>query len=129
MTTETITLILRLAIVVMAGIIVPTIKHWIETRTENAQMDGIRQAAETAVYAAEQIYNTAEKSDPDGEMRRKYAHEAVSWAAKRAGICLTDSDIDAIIQAAVQELNLMKHGGLLNELISSEGEKDESMDS
>lgn len=122
---EIITLLLRLAIVVITCVIAPTVKHWLETSTENAKMESVREAAWSAVYAAEQLYNTMERADPSGEIRRKYAARAVSIAAARAGIALTDSDIDNIVQAAVQELNLVKHGGLLPKL---EG-VNESMDS
>ena len=117
MNVEIITLILRLVIVIVS------VKHWLETATDNAKMESIREAAWSAVYAAEQLYNTMEHADPSGEIRRKYAARAVSIAAARAGIALTDSDIDNIVQAAVQELNLVKHGGLLPKL---EGELDES---
>ena len=122
---EIITLLLRLAIVVITCVIAPTVKHWLDTSTDNAKMESIREAAWSAVYAAEQLYNTMEHADPSGEIRRKYAARAVSMAAARAGITLTDSDIDNIVQAAVQELNLVKHGGLLPKL---EG-VNESMDS
>lgn len=120
---EIITLLLRLAIVVITCVIAPTVKHWLETSTENAKMESIREAAWSAVYAAEQLYNTMEHADPSGEIRRKYAARAVSIAATKAGIVLTDGDIDNIVQAAVQELNLVKHGGLLPKL---EGELNES---
>ena len=120
---EIITLLLRLAIVVITCVIAPTVKHWLETSTENAKMESVREAAWSAVYAAEQLYNTMEHADPSGEIRRKYAARAVSMAAARAGIALTDSDIDNIVQAAVQELNLVKHGGLLPKL---EGDLNES---
>ena len=119
---EIITLLLRLAIVVITCVIAPTVKHWLETSTENAKMESIREAAWSAVYAAEQLYNTMKHADPSGEIRRKYAAEAVSIAATKAGIVLTDEDIDNIVQAAVQELNLVKHGGLLPKL---EGELNE----
>jgi len=120
---EIITLLLRLAIVVITCVIAPTVKHWLETSTENAKMESIREAAWSAVYAAEQLYNTMEHADPSGEIRRKYAARAVGIAAAKVGIVLTDSDIDNIVQAAVQELNLVKHGGLLPKL---EGELNES---
>ena len=120
---EIITLLLRLAIVVITCVIAPTVKHWLETSTENTKMESIREAAWSAVYAAEQLYNTMKHADPSGEIRRKYAARAVSIAAARAGIALTDSDIDNIVQAAVQELNLVKHSGLLPKL---EGELNES---
>ena len=120
---EIITLLLRLAIVVITCVIAPTVKHWLETSTENTKMESIREAAWSAVYAAEQLYNTVKHADPSGEIRRKYAARAVSIAAAKVGIVLTDDDIDNIVQAAVQELNLVKHGGLLPKL---EGELNES---
>ena len=120
---EIITLLLRLAIVVITCVIAPTVKHWLETSTENTKMESIREAAWSAVYAAEQLYNTMKHADPSGEIRRKYAARAVSIAAAKVGIVLTDDDIDNIVQAAVQELNLVKHGGLLPKL---EGELNES---
>ena len=120
---EIITLLLRLAIVVITCVIAPTVKHWLETSTENTKMESIREAAWSAVYAAEQLYNTMKHADPSGEIRQKYAARAVSIAAAKVGIVLTDDDIDNIVQAAVQELNLVKHGGLLPKL---EGELNES---
>ena len=120
---EIITLLLRLAIVVITCVIAPTVKHWLETSTENTKMESIREAAWSAVYAAEQLYNTMKHADPSGEIRRKYAARAVSIAAAKVGIVLTDDDIDNIGQAAVQELNLVKHSGLLPKL---EGELNES---
>lgn len=124
---EIITLLLRLAIVAVTCVIAPTIKHWLETSTNNAKMESIRQAAWSAVYAAEQFYNTAKKADPTGEIRRKYAARAVNAAAMKVGIVLTDGEVDEIVQAAVQELNLIKHGGLLPALEG--GPASESMDS
>lgn len=107
--TEIITLTIRLAIAIMTGICIPAFKHWLDTKTENEKLKQIRDTAETAVYAAEQLLR---KTDPDGEERRKYAHRIIATTAMRLGVSLTDKEIDSLIQAAVQELNLMKHGGL-----------------
>lgn len=112
MAVEIITLALRLAIVVFAGILVPAFKKWIDTKTENAKMQQIKDAASTAVAAAEQIYNIAEKSDPDGVLRRKFAKNAVKRTAFNLGIVLTDRQITEIIHAAVQELNYFVHEGV-----------------
>ena len=51
MNVEIITLILRLVIVIVSCIVAPTVKHWLETSTENAKMESIREAAWSAVYA------------------------------------------------------------------------------
>lgn len=112
MKTEIITLLLRLAIVIITGVIVPAVKKWIDSKTENEKLVQLRQAAETAVYAAEQLYHAA---DPDGEIRRRYAHKIVSVTSLRLGFALSEGEIDSLVQAAVQEINLLKYGGVLDE--------------
>ena len=106
MKVEIITLIIRLAIAIMTGICIPAFKHWLDVKAENEKFAQIRQTAETAVYAAEQLLK---KTDPDGEERRKYAHRLIAMAAMRLGVALTDNEIDAMIQAAVKELNFYTH--------------------
>lgn len=103
---EIITLIIRLAIAIMTGICIPAFKHWLDIKAENEKFAQIRETAETAVYAAEQLMR---KTDPDGEERRKYAHRLISDTATRLGIALTDNEIDSMIQAAVKELNFFTH--------------------
>ena len=103
---EIITLIIRLAIAVMTGICIPAFKHWLDVKAENEKFAQIRQTAETAVYAAEQLMR---KTDPTGEERRKYAHKLIAATAMRLGVALTDHEIDSLIQAAVQELNFFTH--------------------
>lgn len=103
---EIITLIIRLAIAVMTGICIPAFKRWLDVKAENEKFAQIRQTAETAVYAAEQLMR---KTDPDGEERREYAHRLISDTATRLGIALTDNEIDSMIQAAVKELNFFTH--------------------
>ena len=103
---EIITLIVRLAIAIMTGICIPLFRSWLKTKIENEKLDQLRKAAETAVYAAEQLMR---KTDPDGEERRKYAHSAVSRVAIKLGLALTDKEIDELIQAAVKELNFYTH--------------------
>ncbi len=103
---EIATLIIRLAIAVMTGICIPAFKHWLDVKAENEKFAQIRQTAETAVYAAEQLMR---KTDPTGEERRKYAHKLIAATAMRLGVALTDHEIDSLIQAAVQELNFFTH--------------------
>ena len=111
MAVEIITLALRLAIIVFAGILVPAFKKWIDTKTENEKMQQIKDAASTAVAAAEQIYNIAEKSDPDGTIRKEFAVNAVKRTAYVLNVALTDRQITEIVHAAVQELNYFIHEG------------------
>ena len=103
---EIINLIIRLAIAIMTGICIPAFKHWLDVKAENEKFAQIRQTAETAVYAAEQLMR---KTDPTGEERRKYAHRLINMTAMRLGIALTDDEIDSMIQAAVKELNFFTH--------------------
>ena len=103
---EIITLVIRLAIAVMTGICIPAFRTWLKAKTENEKYEQIRQTAETAVYAAEQLMR---KKDPTGEDRRKYAHQLIAMTAMRLGVELTDNEIDSMIQAAVQELNFFTH--------------------
>ena len=116
MKVEIITLVIRLAIAVMTGICIPAFRHWLKAKTENEKYEQIRQTAETAVYAAEQLMR---KTDPTGEDRRKYAHKLISMTAMRLGVALTDDEIDSMIQAAVKELNFFTHEEIANEGMDS----------
>ena len=107
MNTEILTLIIRLAVAFAVSIVFPALKKWIEQKTENEKFAQLADIAETAVAAAEQLYHA---TDPDGEVRRQYAHHLIAVAAGRLGLALTDKEIDSMLQAAVQELNLMKYG-------------------
>lgn len=109
MVNEIVTLALRLAIVVMCGIIVPCFKKWLDAKTENEKMERIKDAARTAVAAAEQLYNIAEKTDPDGTTRRKFAENAVKRIAYETGVALCDREVEEIVHAAVEELNFVYH--------------------
>ena len=116
MKVEIITLIIRFAIAVMTGICIPAFKHWLDIKAENEKFAQIRQTAETAVYAAEQLMR---KTDPTGEERRKYAHKLIAATAMRLGIALTDNEIDSMIQAAVKELNFFTHEEIADESMDS----------
>ena len=107
MTVEIFTILLRLAIVLITGFLAPAFKKWIDQKTENEKFSQLADIAETVVAAAEQLYHA---TDPDGEVRRQYAHHLIAVAAGRLGLALTDKEIDSMLQAAVQELNLMKYG-------------------
>ena len=121
MTAEIITLVLRLAMCIMVGIVVPAFKKWLEAKTENEKYEQLKKAAETAVYAAEQMCKAANQLDPEGTERKKIAKHAISRAAIRLGLAITDQELEEILEAAVQELNFFTR---------EEGEvTDEDMDS
>ena len=102
---EILELLVKLAVLVMAGIVIPAFKKWLEAKTDNETLEKVRCWAYAAVYAAEQIYNHAEKIDPDGSMRKKYAHNAVMKICTDSGICITNRELDVLIEAAVNTLN------------------------
>lgn len=105
---EILELLIKLAVLVMAGIVVPAFRKWLQTKTENEQMEKIRGWVYSAVYAAEQIYNHAEKIDPDGSMRKKYAKNTVMKICMNSGILITNRELDTLIEAAVNTLNSLQ---------------------
>lgn len=105
MKTELITLLIRLIILVITAFVVPALKKWLEARTENEKLQQIKTWALQAVKAAEQMHNKAKKDDPTGEIRREYARKAILRICSRLGVTLTDRDVEALIEAAVQEVN------------------------
>lgn len=106
MNTEILTLIIRLAVAFAVSIVFPALKKWIDQKTENEKYSQLREAAETAVYAAEQMKNVFDKADPEGTERKRYAMLAVQRTANRLGLAITDHECEEIIEAAVCELNL-----------------------
>lgn len=116
---EILTLLTRLAIAVVCWVVAPVVKHWIETQTENEKIERIKQAAETAAYAAEQLMCQA---DPTGTKRYNFVVSAVLAASEKVGIKLSEDEIKTIIEAAVQELNIVKHGWCITKEEESEGE-------
>lgn len=102
---EILELLIRLAVLIMAGIVVPAFRKWLKTKTENEQLEKIRSWVYSAVYAAEQIYNHAEKLDPDGSKRKKYVHNSVMKICLNNKILITDRELDILIEAAVNTLN------------------------
>lgn len=102
---EILELLIRLAVLIMAGIVVPAFKKWLDTRTENEQIEKVHSWVYAAVGAAEQIYNHAEKLDPDGSKRKKYVHNSVMRICINNKILITDRELDILIEAAVNTLN------------------------
>lgn len=109
MTIEILTLVIRLAIVVITGLLVPALRAWIHAKTDNEKLNQLKAAAETAVYAAEQMHQKIADKEEYQEARRKFAREAISRAAHRLGLVLTNAEINELMEAAVQELNIMKN--------------------
>lgn len=98
-------LIIRLAVLIMAGVVLPVFKRWLVKKNENEDMEKVRSWVYAAVYAAEQIYNHAEKVDPEGTIRKKYAMNTVMKILLNHKIAITERELDVLIEAAVNTLN------------------------
>lgn len=111
MALEIIELLIRLAVLVMAGIVIPAFKRWLNKKSESEDLEKVRAWTYAAVYAAEQLYNKAEKIDPDGTIRKKYARNAVVKICLTSGIAVSEKEIDVLIEAAVNTLNSVHAAG------------------
>ena len=107
--TEIITILLRFAVAVFIAFVIPAVKKWMKIKTENEKLNQIKEWARTAAYAAERVYKDYKTSDPDGEKRKHYARVAIMVVSSRLGLKLTDKEINTMIEAAVQEVNMFKH--------------------
>ena len=86
--------VLSIVSIVVTGILIPLIK----TKVSKDKLDKAMTITEIAVKAAEQIY----KESGQGPIKKKYVREYL----KNSKLKLTDAEIDALIEAAVKELNL-----------------------
>ena len=96
-----ITPIVEAAAALIAAVITSYVVPYIKSRTTTNQQQQINAWVRVAVAAAEQIYVGSGR----GEEKKAYV---LNWLAER-GITLDASRIDALIEAAVYELN---HGVL-----------------
>ena len=84
----------------------PAVLSWLAQKSEDARENRVKDWAVKAVRGAEQVYRDYAKTDPYGIKRRNYAREIIRRANKRYRMALTEDDIDALIEAAVQELSI-----------------------
>lgn len=111
---EIVKLGLQVVILVVSGIIVPAVQKWMHEKTENEKLARIKQWAETACYAAEQIHNKAKKNDPTGQKRKQYAKEMLTRLCEKYKVDISDNDVEALIEAAVTAINLEReYSGVL----------------
>ena len=102
---ELMKLTVQIVTLVITAFIAPALMSWLNQKAEDAQLDRVKGWALKVVKAAEQVYKDYEKSDPDGVKRRSYARRVLKRACQRCKICLTDEDIETLIEAAVHEIN------------------------
>lgn len=84
----------------------PAVLDWLAQKSEDARENRVKDWAVKAVRGAEQVYRDYAKTDPYGIKRTNYAREIIRRANKRYRMALTEDDIDALIEAAVQELSI-----------------------
>ena len=99
-----ITTIIEAAAALVAAVITAVVIPYIKSRTTAQQQAEINAWVKIAVTAAEQIYRGSGR----GEEKKAYV---LNWLAEH-GITLDEERIDALIEAAVYELNhgILKEG-------------------
>ena len=112
MKTEIIILATRLIVAFLAAIVMPAVKSWLKEKTENEKLNRVKEWAYTAVSAAEQIYHKKKGEDPEGANRYEYARKKIYDLCVRYGIAISSEEIEAIIEAAVNELNMFNDSGV-----------------
>lgn len=83
---------------VLAYYIIPALKTMIKEHTSNDIIEFTR----LCVYAAEQIYRSAEKS---GNIKKKYVEERVADWLNDNGVSISADQIDVLIESAVLAMN------------------------
>lgn len=96
-TYKIITLIISIIGLILTGIVVP----WIKAKISNEKMSLVKMWVQVAVAAAEQLFKTPGM----GAEKKKHVVEIL----KSKGITITDQELDALIEAAVYELNRAKN--------------------
>ena len=96
---QIITLLISLAGVVLTYFIVP----WLKSKTTTQQLDMIKLWINIAVAAAEQM--KAAGLLPDEQEKKEYVLHFI----RSKGVTITDQELEALIEAAVFEINKAKY--------------------
>ena len=92
-------LVISLIGVLLTGLIVP----WLKLKIGNEKIKDIELWVSVAVAAAEQMKVAGLL--PDGQEKKTYVLQFI----RDKGITITDEELDALIEAAVYEINKAKH--------------------
>lgn len=103
---EGVKLLVQFATLIIVAYLAPAAKDWLAQKSEDFRESRVKEWAYKAVLSAEQVYKDYATKDPNGTKRKKHAREILRRINKRVGLCLTDDDIDALIEAAVQEFKV-----------------------
>lgn len=124
MNTIDLTPLAELLISLLAVVITTYLIPWIKARTTASQQEYIRAAAHVAVYAAEKFYGAGH-----GDQKLEYAEKVLK---EDYGIVLNLNKLEAVIDAAIKEMEQNEKGGvtILEEIgeakmIEEDGEEDE----
>lgn len=124
MNTNTIDLtpLAQVLISLLAVVITTYLIPWIKMHTTHKQQEYIRAAAHVAVYAAEKFYGAGH-----GDEKLEYASKILK---EDYGIELNLNKLEAVIDAAIKEMELSKSGGvtIVEEITRQTEEEDEEED-
>lgn len=95
--------ILMLVITLIGVLLTRLVVPWLKLKIGNEELKDIEKWVTVAVTAAEQMKVAGLL--PDGQQKKDYVLEFV----KDKGITITDEELDALIEAAVYEINKAKH--------------------
>lgn len=94
----------EIVISLLAVVITTYLIPWIKARTTSAQQEYIRTAAHVAVYAAEKFYGAG-----NGAQKLEYAEKVLK---EDYGIVLNLNKLEAVIDAAIKEMEQAESGGV-----------------
>lgn len=95
--------ILMLVITLIGVLLTRLVVPWLKLKIGNEELKDVEKWVTVAVTAAEQMKVAGLL--PDGQQKKDYVLEFV----KDKGITITDEELDALIEAAVYEINKAKH--------------------
>lgn len=112
----------EILISLLAVVITTYLIPWIKARTTSAQQEYIRAAAHVAVYAAEKFYGAG-----NGDKKLEYAEKVLK---EDYGIVLNLNKLEAVIDAAIKEMEQAESGGVtiieqIGEAAADEEQEDE----
>lgn len=93
------TLLISLLGVLLARLVVP----WLKAKTNAQQLDMVKLWTNIAVTAAEQMKVAGLL--PDGQKKKEFVLQFI----RDKGVTITDKELDALVEAAVYEINKAKH--------------------
>ena len=99
-------LILKVVVSVVAALIGAYLIPYLKAKTASAQYQDVVDFVNTAVYAAEQVIRGEKRGS---EKKAEALGHIRNWLAMR-GIKVTDTDLDALIEAAVFAMKSAQEG-------------------